>query len=473
MIKTKIKTIGYLLCIVSLLFIASRDSWGEDKLKKTLPSVITLKIETKDSRTFNAMAFMAIENGVAVTSWQVVSNAKRVVARFPNGEEFESQGLIDKDLKRNLALIKVKIFGRPLLSCDPAEPAAGSKAYFWDMKDPNLNISETTIDRVEVAKGIKIYYLSSLLSRENTGGPLLNAKGKVIGVLGLIAGQDDQKLSIGLPSAYVLGLDPALPVQVWQTLKSEASSSAQQNDVIDKQLAEALIQIHDHYTIITWLGNYTHGQGYQRGIPQLIYKNMEELKMELSNTSTLRSADPLRARLLQNTTRALRAYLQATEFFIKAVVVARGSSQGWGAQSKDLFSRADALMSNFPDGYGNFVADVKQLLESSDQFKSSSLIELQYWLGVIELPAGFSFGIQNFARNPFHLFLVRSSSLAENIGFQSGDTIISLGDREFKLTESIEDFKVLLKSYVGQNVEATIKRYDKIQTITLKVPKTL
>jgi len=182
MIKTKIKTAGYALSIISLLLITSRNCWGGDELKKTLPSIITLKIETKDSRTINAMAFLAIENGVAVTSWQKVNNAKKVTARFPNGEEFESLGLIDKDPKHNMALIKIKVFGRPLLSCNPAEPIAKSKAYVWDIKDLESNVNEITIDKIEISQGVKLYYLSSLLSTENTGGPLLNAKGEVIGV---------------------------------------------------------------------------------------------------------------------------------------------------------------------------------------------------------------------------------------------------------------------------------------------------
>ena len=182
MIKTKMKTAGYALSIISLLLITSRDCWGGDELKKTLPSVITLKIETKDNRTVNAMAFLAIENGVAVTSWQAISNAKRVTARFPNGEEFGLPGLIDKDPKHNLALIKIKVFGRPLLSCNPAEPAIGSKSYIWNIKDLESNVNEITIDKIEISQGVKLYYLSSLLSTENTGGPLLNAKGEVIGV---------------------------------------------------------------------------------------------------------------------------------------------------------------------------------------------------------------------------------------------------------------------------------------------------
>jgi len=467
------KTAGYALSITSLLLITPKDCWGGDELKKTLPSVITLKIETKDNRTVNAMAFLAIENGVAVTSWQAISNAKRVTARFPNGEEFGLPGLIDKDPKHNLALIKIKVFGRPLLSCNPAEPTAKSKAYLWDMKDSESNINETTIEKIEVSQGIKIYHLSSLLSAENTGGPLLDAKGEVIGVLGLIRDQEDQKLSIGLPSAYILGLDANLPIQPWQTLKSAASSSAQQNDIVDKQIAEALVQLHDNSTILNWLCDYTYGQGYQRGVPQLIYNDMEDTKTALSNISILRSADPLRVRLLQHTTRALKSYLQATELFTKAIIVAKSTSKGWGAQPQDLFARADALMSNFPQGYGSILADIKQLLESSDQFKSSLPLTMQYWLGIIERPAGFSLGVNSFARNPFQLFRVISSSLAEKIGLKTSDTIISLGDRVFKSTESIEDFKVLLKSYVGQKVEAKIKRNDKIQTIIFNVPKTL
>jgi len=262
-------------------------------------------------------------------------------------------------------------------------------------------------------------------------------------------------------------------MQPWQTLKSAASSSAQQNDIVDKQIADALVQIHDHHDIINWTAGQMYGQGFRQVVPKLLYKNMEEVKTTFSEVSALRSADPLRARLLQNTTRALKSYLQATELVTKAIIIGQSSSKGWGAQPQDLFSRAGVLMDKFPQGYKNLVADVKQLLESSDQFKSSLPIKIKYWFKIIERPSGFSLGANSFARNPFQLFRVRSSKLADNLGFRSGDTIISLGDREFKPTGDIEEFKVLLKSYVGQKVEVKIKRNDKIQTIILNIPKTL
>lgn len=145
----------------------------EDIYKNVLPSIMTLDIETKDGRTVSRIAFLASKEGMAVTAWQVIKNARRVVARFSNGEEFDSSGLVDKDTKRNLALIRIKVFGRPMLVCDPAEPVAGSKAYFLVAKDSCFSISETTVEQIQVSDGAKVYYLSSPALPESTGGPFV------------------------------------------------------------------------------------------------------------------------------------------------------------------------------------------------------------------------------------------------------------------------------------------------------------
>ncbi|MFQ6069674.1 MAG: hypothetical protein ACE5LC_04020 [Candidatus Aminicenantales bacterium] len=120
-----------ILCSVFLIIVARAAWWGEestpeDVYMKALRSIMTLKVETKDNSSIIGTAFLAVEERIAVTAWQIVKDAQRVVARFPNGEEFHSSGLVDKDVKRNLALLRIKVFGRPMLTCDPSEPAVGS-----------------------------------------------------------------------------------------------------------------------------------------------------------------------------------------------------------------------------------------------------------------------------------------------------------------------------------------------------------
>jgi S1-C subfamily serine protease len=94
---------------------------SEELYKKVLPSVMTLTVD-KQGTMYSGTAFLSIKDGLAVTAWHVVKGATRVTAKFATGEEFDVSGLVDKDEKRDVALVRVKVFGRPTLPALPAEP---------------------------------------------------------------------------------------------------------------------------------------------------------------------------------------------------------------------------------------------------------------------------------------------------------------------------------------------------------------
>jgi hypothetical protein len=436
--------------------------------KETLLSVMTLIIETKDGKQFNATAFLAIKEKIAVTAWQAVRNARYITARFSNGEEFDVSGLIDSDVRKNIAIIKLKIFGRPPLPCNPREPEPGRDVYYWNKE---FSLEKTTVNKIEVSKGVKIYYLSSSITPQEVGGPLLNGNGEAVGVLGLIAGKDGESVSIAIPSSYVLALDSTLEVKPWQAIKSTPALTMPDNDAVDVEIAETLIQLHDHFAILNWSCRQTYGMGYRNGVPKFVYENMEELKSQFKKVSFLTTNDSLRARILQQVKQGTADYLKATELYINSIVIAQSSPQGWGAKSQDLFNRADALLSGFPTE--EFVNDLNKLKEKSQVFRDILPMEVQYSLGMVKRPSGYTLGITNYARNPFFLLIVDSSSVAQKIGLRAGDTIISLDGHKFTPDENIEDFKVMLKSYQGQRVNAVVKRNGKLQEITLKVPHNL
>lgn len=108
---------------------AAQDLRPEDIYAKAVPSIATLRIEKADGTVGLATAFLALQDGVAVTAWHVVNGATRATAKFPDGEEFEVSGLIDRDVIRDVALIRVKVSGRPLLQFTTKESAVGSKTY--------------------------------------------------------------------------------------------------------------------------------------------------------------------------------------------------------------------------------------------------------------------------------------------------------------------------------------------------------
>ena len=198
----------------------------EQIYKEALPSVLTLMVEKKDGTHTLGSAFLAFDHGLAVTAWHVVEGAKRVGAKFASEEEFEVSGIVDKDEKRDLAIIRIKVYGRPLMKMEGDEPEVGSKAYVIGAPEGlEYSISDGLVSQVRIVEGVKVYQFTCPASPGSSGGPLVNGEGNVTGVVSFQF-REGQNLNFALPAAYVLGLDRSLSTQPWPSVETLSSSNS-------------------------------------------------------------------------------------------------------------------------------------------------------------------------------------------------------------------------------------------------------
>lgn len=188
----------------------------EQLYKKVLPSVMTLTVQKGDGIVATGTGFLTVKGGLAVTAWHVVRDAKTATAKFSDGEEFEVSGLVDKDEKRDVALVRVKEFGRPLLTLTAAAPEVGAKAYAVGAPEGlDFSLSDGLVSQIQKSGGVTLYQFSCPASPGNSGGPLVNAGGEVIGVVSCQL-REGQNLNFAMPAAYALALDASLPTQEWE-----------------------------------------------------------------------------------------------------------------------------------------------------------------------------------------------------------------------------------------------------------------
>ena len=187
---------------------------SEDIYKQSINSIVTLKVEKKGGSKVQGTAFFAIKDGMAVTAWHVVRDAVSVKAKFASGEEFDVSGLVDNDPARDLAIVRVKTFGTPLLPIG-STPSVGQKAYVVGAPlGLEFTISDGLLSQIQVMDGTKAYQFSCPASPGNSGGPLLNAKGEIIGVVPFQF-KSGQNHNFAVPIQYALGLDTSLPTKPW------------------------------------------------------------------------------------------------------------------------------------------------------------------------------------------------------------------------------------------------------------------
>jgi len=102
----------------------------EDLYAAVSPSIVTLEVENVAGKHFVGNAFLAVGDGLAVTAWHVVHDARRVEARFSDNQRVSVAGLVDKNEKLDLALLELKTPPRPRLTLASATPRIG-RACIW------------------------------------------------------------------------------------------------------------------------------------------------------------------------------------------------------------------------------------------------------------------------------------------------------------------------------------------------------
>ena len=196
----------------------------EELYKRVLPSIMTVVVDKPEGRVMGT-AFL-VKDSLALTAWHVVKDARRAVAKFSDGETFEVSGLVDKDEKRDLALIRVKVFGRPPLALEGTSPAVGSRAYVvGSPRGLEFSISDGLVSQIQTIDGVKQLQFTCPASPGNSGGPLFNEKAQVAGVVSWQV-RDGQNLNFAVPISYALGLDTTLPTQPFDSVKSAGTFSS-------------------------------------------------------------------------------------------------------------------------------------------------------------------------------------------------------------------------------------------------------
>ncbi len=180
------------------------------------PSVVVFDVERRDGSRVRGMGFLAIDNRIAVTTWKLVEDAIHVVARFESGEEFGVSGIIDKDEKRNVALVRIKVFGRPLLELNAQDPAEGKEAYIVEsVEGEAFRLVGGRMSPAEMVDGVRVYPLRGALSVGSHGGPLVDESGRVTGIVSVQSHKGGVS-GRAISSVYALGLDHTLPTRPWK-----------------------------------------------------------------------------------------------------------------------------------------------------------------------------------------------------------------------------------------------------------------
>jgi S1-C subfamily serine protease len=185
--------------------------------RKVLPSVMTLEVENQSGRRFVGSAVMTLADDTAITAWHVVNDARSVWATFQDGTRVKVSGWIDRDPERDLALIKLEkpLPGRRVNLSPNLEEVAARAYVIGAPKGYGFSISDGLVSQVRQLDGFAQYQISCPISAGNSGGPVLNERGQVIGIVSWTK-SDAQNVSFAVPSREAARLKAGNALTVWE-----------------------------------------------------------------------------------------------------------------------------------------------------------------------------------------------------------------------------------------------------------------
>lgn len=178
--------------------------------QKALNATVYLEVERGDGRGARGSGFF-VRPGYVATNYHVIEGAETTIARLVGTETtYTIEKIVATDEKRDLAIIRV-IGGAsaelPLGNSD--EIRIGETVYtVGNPKGLQGTVSKGIVSSMRDfgQNGIRIQ-IDAPISPGNSGGPVLNEKGEVIGVSASgIQGIDAQNLNFAVPSNYLKAL---------------------------------------------------------------------------------------------------------------------------------------------------------------------------------------------------------------------------------------------------------------------------
>lgn len=161
--------------------------------KDLSPSVVTIFIKGAMEMQGGGTGFLIDANGTIATNHHVIAGSKQIRIKFQSGAVFEDIELLVDDSAADLALLRVdllkphdggpKVDAAPVILGDSDKVVVGEKAV--SIGNP-LGLEHTLTDGLissrRVYEGRAWIQMSVPVSPGNSGGPLFNMRGEVIGV---------------------------------------------------------------------------------------------------------------------------------------------------------------------------------------------------------------------------------------------------------------------------------------------------
>lgn len=195
------------------------ESRAVELVRKTRPALVSIEPAGRDGEVAGVgTGFIISADGLIATNLHVIGEARPLRVTLPDGQRLEVTAVHAWNREKDLAVIRVDAKDLPVLPLGDSD-ALSQGDYIAAMGNPlglKFSIVEGVVSAVQEVEGQPLIQVAMPVERGNSGGPLLNREGKVVGI-------------VSMKSALTPNLGFAVPVKELQALLQDVSPVLMKN----------------------------------------------------------------------------------------------------------------------------------------------------------------------------------------------------------------------------------------------------
>src|SRR2546426_36450 len=169
-------------------------------------SVTILALSATGDTLAQGSGFLLRSDGVIVTNWHVMVGASSAVVILATQERFDRVTFLDGDTAADIALLKIPGYNLPTLRPANTLPEVGERVVvIGSPLGLSRTVSEGIVSATRLLNGRRLMQMTAPISPGSSGGPVLDAQGRVVAVATSYL-EGAQQLNFAVPVRYALGL---------------------------------------------------------------------------------------------------------------------------------------------------------------------------------------------------------------------------------------------------------------------------
>jgi S1-C subfamily serine protease len=201
--------------------------------KRVAPAVVVIHGQT-DSGGVLGSGFIVSKDGKIVTNLHVIRELRTAAVELANGESFASVSVLATDELRDLAVLQIAGFDLPVLEMGNSDLVKVGEPLVVVGSPRGLEGTVTAGILSSIrdgGEGFKVLQTDAAVNPGNSGGPLVNSRGQVVGVV-VSKLRAAENLNFAIPINSVRGLMNALhgPMTLEQMQSSLSKVTSDQGD---------------------------------------------------------------------------------------------------------------------------------------------------------------------------------------------------------------------------------------------------